>query len=398
LLVVTAGAGTAFAVNAVSYLLVIGVIFTFPAGRFAAREESTLLSAMALGIRYVRFTPSLRWLLGLSAAFALTSMALQTLLPNLTQDELGGGAALYGALLGAMGLGALVGAATRRMAGAEFGRSTVAAAVAIYGGFGIGAGLSTYPWLTAVLMAGAGVCWVWALATLNATIQTLSHPWVRGRAMSLYLLSFTGITPLGSLLAGSVADHFGTPEAIIGLSAGSLLVGLIALRMPIVGIDDVEAPHTAEHWNLTPHGDLEVPGGPVLVMNTWKIDEDDLDDFLAAMAEVRLVRLRTGAYRWRMYRNFDDPHRMTEAWNLASWEDHLRQHQRIDEAAAEVLRRAKSFDVGEGPVSRHLVALDVSDPAHRPDWEELVARHHDAHQTDGSIPLLHVEERSDAPE
>jgi len=110
------------------------------------------------------------------------------------------------------------------------------------------------------------------------------------------------------------------------------------------------------------------------------------------------VRLRTGAYRWRLYRNFDDPCRMTEAWNLASWEDHLHQHQRIDEAAAEVIRRARSFDTGDGPVSRHLVALDVTDPGRRPDWPDLVARHHDAHQTDGSVPLLHVERRQESIE
>jgi len=391
--VVTAGPEAAFAVNAVTFVLVIGVILTFPSGRFSAREDSTLLSAMALGIRYVRFTPALRWLLGLSAGFALTSMALQALLPNLTQDVLEGGAALYGILLGAMGVGALAGAATRRRFGMEFGRRTVATAVAMYGAVGIGIGLSPFPWLTAVLMAAAGLCWVWALATLNATIQILSHPWVRGRAMSLYLLSFTGVVPLGSLLAGSIADHFGIQEAILGLSAGALLVGLSALRMPIIGIDDVEAPHTAEHWDFAPHGDMEIPGGPVLVMNTWIIDEDFLGEFLEAMTEVRLVRLRTGAYRWRLYRDFDDPRRMTEAWNLASWEDHLHQHQRIDEAAAEVIRKARSFDTGDGPVSRHLVALDVTDPSHHPDWPDLVARHHDAHQTDGSIPLLSVEKR-----
>lgn len=129
-----------------------------------------------------------------------------------------------------------------------------------------------------------------------------------------------------------------------------------------------------------------------MVMNSWTIDEERLDDFLEVMAQLRLVRLRTGASRWRMYRDFEDPRRMVEAWNVPSWEEHLRQHQRIDAAAVVIIRRARTFDTGHGPISRHLVALEIADRAHRPHWEQLVAHHRDAHETDGSIPLVELEE------
>jgi MFS family permease len=391
LVVVTLGAGAAFAINAGTYLAVIAVVASFPAGDWGPQEHSPLVGAMALGIRYARFTPVLRWLLALAAAFALTSAALQTLLPNLTQDALKGGAVMYGVLLGAMGAGALVGAMTRERFGGEMGRRTVPLAMAMYGAMGVGVGLARLPWLGAVLMAGAGVCWVWGLTTLNATIQNLSHSWVRGRAMSLYMLAFSGVLPLGSLLAGAVADRVGVAWAVVGLSAGAVAVGLSALRLPIIGFDEVEVPRTADDWELTPHGELEVLGGPVLVMNTFVIDEDRLDEFMEVLAELRLVRLRTGAYRWRLYRNVDNPNRMTEAFSLASWEEHLRQHSRMDASAVDTIKKARAFDVAGGPVGRHLVAFDVSDPRRRPEWSELVARHGDAHRTDGSIPLLGVE-------
>lgn len=387
LIVATAGPGVAFGINATSYIGVLAVILSFPASDWGPQEESPMGKAIAAGVRYARFSPSLLWLLGVSAGFALTSASVLTLLPMVTREGLGGGATMYGLLLGAMGVGALGGAFTRSAAGAGLGRRTVAASVALYGVGGIGVGLSGAPWLTGVLMCAVGVVWVWALTTLNATIQTLSHSWVRGRALSLYTLAFSGVWPIGSLLAGGVADVIGSPHAVAVLSAAAVLLGVVALRLPIVGIDDVAAPEAPADYDLTPHGDAEVAGGPVLVLNTWTIDESRLGDYLQAMAELRRVRLRTGAFRWRLYRHFEEPHRMTEAFSLDSWEEHVRQHHRIDAADVEIIRWARSFDVSDGPRARHLVGFEVVDPRHRPDWDELVVHHRLVHEEDGSIPL-----------
>ncbi|MBP1632930.1 MAG: permease, partial [Acidobacteria bacterium] len=330
IVVATVGPGVAFGINAASYVGVLAVILSFPAADWRPQEESPMGKAIAAGVRYARFSPSLLWLLGVAAAFALTGASVLTLLPNLTRDGLKGGATMYGLLLGVMGVGALVGAFSRAAANAGMGRRTLAASMALYGLGGIGIGLSGFPWLTGLLMAAVGVVWVWGLTTLNATIQTLSHSWVRGRALSLYTLAFSGVWPLGALLAGGVAEAIGTAHAVAVLSAAAALLGVAAFRMPIVGIDDVAAPREPEDYDLTPHGDAEVTGGPVLVLNTWSIDESRLAEYLEAMAELRRVRLRTGAFRWRLYRHFEEPRRMTEAFSLDSWEEHVRQHHRID--------------------------------------------------------------------
>jgi len=197
------------------------------------------------------------------------------------------------------------------------------------------------------------------------------------------------VWPLGSLLAGGVADAVGAPWAVVALCGGAGILGLAALRMPIVGIEDVSAPEVPEGYDLSPHGDTELAGGPVLVLNTWTIDESRLSDYLEAMAELRRVRLRTGSFCWRLYRHFEDPRRMTEAFSLASWEEHVRQHQRVDAADAEVIRAARDFDVAGGPRARHLVGFEVADPRHRPDWEELVVHHRRIHDTEemGAIRL-----------
>jgi len=381
------GPGAGFVINALSYVGVIAVIASF-GGRFRTDDTTSVGGAVATGLRYARYTPTFRLLLTVAAGFAITSASVQAVLPNLTKDVLGGSAVMYGFLLGAMGVGALGGAFTRGDASRRLGRRTVATSIIGFGAGGIALGLSTNPVLSAAAMAVTGLFWVWTLATLNATVQLLSPAWVRGRAMSLYMLAFSGIYPLGSLFAGAVASGTSTSYAIVAMSSAAVLIGLGGLRLAVPSLDEVARIEHEGDLDAQPHPD-QVEGSPVMVLNTWVIADDDLVPFLEAMNELRLVRLRTGALRWRLYREVGDPHRMTEVVVVASWTDHLAQHRRIDAAAAALIRRARTFDAAGGPGTRHLAAIDVTDLSELPAWKDLhpVADHATAHDTDGSIPL-----------
>lgn len=385
-IVATAGAGPAFAVNAVSYLGIIAVLAGFRRTNWVVQDTEPVTSAIATGLRFARFTPAFRRLLAIAAAFAITSAVVQSLLPNVTADALSGGALLYGTLLGAMGFGALAGAVTREAALRVAGRAMVPAAIVGFGVAGAVVGASRLPLLTGVAMVVAGVFWVWALATLNATVQLLAPAWVRGRAMSLYTLAFVGLLPVGSIIGGVIGDGIGAASSVLVMSIGAVLVGLAGVRLGLPGLGEVVSTEPPADWNLEPHED-HLEGGPVMVVNTWTIDEDRLAEFLEVMNDLRMVRLSTGAYRWRLYRNAEDAHRMTEVMLLSSWDDHIRQHRRIDAAAAATIRRAISFDCADGPVTRHLVAIEVADAHHRPQWDSLVAVHRDLHGRDGSIGL-----------
>ncbi len=395
IVVATAGPGAAFLANAASYLAVIAALATFRTRALDGEPES-ITTAIASGLRYARFTPAYRWLLLVASLFALTSAVLQAMLPNLTADVLGGGAATYGLLLGAMGVGALAGAFSRPWAGGRFGAAMVPASIAVFGLAGMGVGLSRTLPLAAVGMAVTGVLWVWILSTLNATAQLLSPRWVRGRIMSLYTLAFLGLLPVGSILAGALGSVVGPANAIVALSLGTVILGLAALRMPLPVLERVVTPSPPEDWEPVPHPSA-VGGDPVMIVNTWEIDEDRLADYLAVMDELRLVRLQTGAFRWRLFRNVGDAHRMTEVFLLHSWEQHLRQHRRIDAAAADVIRRARRFDRSGEPETHHLAAIDVTDPAARPEWDALVAVHEELHSED-AIPLPGVPGGADGPD
>jgi MFS family permease len=379
------GAEAGFAFNALSYLAIIVALMMI--GRdlaVAARQApQSMRSAISTGIRFARFTPVFRNLMALVAVFALTSAVVQSVLPVHT-EYLGGGEVAFGLLYGAMGAGALCGAVLRPRISSWVEGPWVPYTITLFGGAGILLGLAPNVWVAGVAMFIAGLFWLLTLATLNATAQLMSPAWIRGRAMSIYTLAFAGVLPIGSIASGLIADQIGTPGSLIVFSSGAVALGVISPRFKVPHVDHVATPEFSDVSDAAESHDYGTfEGGPVIVLNTWKIAESDFAEFTNLMNEVRRVRLSTGAYRWRLFRNTSDPTRLTEFMALQSWEEHLAQHGRIDDAAAALLRRARAFDIEDGPRTRHLIAVDVEDPPH---FERLVATHEELHQTDGSIP------------
>lgn len=386
-IVATAGPEVAFGLNALSYAGVIAVVAGLV--RLVGREPQfgsvgSIATSVGLSVRYARYTPEFRRVLALLALFGLTTAVIQAVLPNRT-EELGGGETTYGLLLGAMGTGALVAAFVRtRLARLNTG-AALPFTIAIYGLAGVVAGGAANVEMALASMLVIGAAWVLTLTVLNATTQLMTPRWVRGRAMSLYLLAFNGVLPLGSIGAGALADHIGAGRAMVWLSFTTILLGLTARLFRVPRLDQVEPPEYEMERLARPHAQTE--GGPVMVVNTWHVRRVDIDEFLAVMQEVRMIRLRTGAYSWRLYRNTQDPHRLSEVFMCVSWEEHLAQHRRTDDASVAVLRRARGLDAVDRPVSIHLIAVDVQHPD---EWEPLRSAHEEFHRREGSVPLIDV--------
>jgi MFS family permease len=384
-LVAVYGAEAGFAFNALSYVAIIVALIAIGPNLVASARDApqSMRSAISTGIRFARFTPTFRNLMALVALFAFSSAVVQAVLPVHT-EYLGGGAVAFGILYGAMGAGALTGAVVRPRIGQWIDGSWVPYTITLFGGSGVLLGLAPSVMVAGIAMFLCGLFWLLTLATLNATAQLMSPAWIRGRAMSIYTLAFAGVLPLGSIASGSVADVIGTPGSLVVFCSGAVILGLLTPRFHIPHVDEVEAPEFTESRDpVVSHDEGSFEGGPVIVLNTWQIDDGRFDEFTALMNQVRLVRLRTGAYRWRLFRNTSDPTRLTELMVLSSWEEHMAQHRRIDDAAVDLLRRARSYDVGDGPITSHLIAIDVEDP---PNFSDLVAAHEELHLTDGSIP------------
>lgn len=371
----------AFALNGVSYLFVSAAALTLK-GAFRAEDPVPVRQAMLTGLRFVRHTGLILRVVVVTCLFALTSASVQTLLPSFVQETLGLGARGYGALYACFGGGALLGALLLERARQLIpGRWVIPLAITGFGAAGVAFGFVRLPPVNGALLALLGLFWVWTLATLNATVQLSTPRWVRGRAMGIYLLAFTGFYPLGSLSAGAVAEIMGAAPTVALFCAPAVLVGLAASHIKLPALSEIVEPSLAEDRARRPHGNLQVAGGPVVVTTDWEIDPADASEFFAVMGQLRTHRYQTGALRWGLFRNVEHPHRMTEVFEVVDWEEHLRQHGRVSGELVEVLERARGFDRVGGPRTSHLVGISLGHPERHPRWEELLPVQADLRET-----------------
>jgi predicted MFS family arabinose efflux permease len=172
-----------------------------------------------------------------TGAFSLAASSLLALLPILARPH---GASGYGLLLGSFGLGALAGAAILPRLRARLSvNGVIGSANILFAAMTFAAGrVQRFAWLELVLFA-SGMAWIGILACLNVAAQTMSPPWMRARALSMYLLVLQGGMALGSAVWGALATRAGVPAAL-SYSALALLLGLFTVRHHRLTVRELE--------------------------------------------------------------------------------------------------------------------------------------------------------------
>jgi MFS family permease len=329
-LVAAAGAGWVFGVNAVSFLGVLGVLVLWR----RERPEKPLgpehiRGAMRAGTRYVRSSPRMKAILARATVFILFASAMWALLPIVARTDLGLDSAGYGLLLGAVGIGAVVGTVALPRLRARWSLDRVVTGGSVAFAFACAA----IAWLhvvavVAVALVVTGFAWITVLSSLNATAQMVLPDWVRSRGMALYLLVFQGGQAVGALVWGLVVKGADTRLAF-ALVAGALLVGGLAagrrwpLR-PIGSLDMRTAPQSPDPEMVI---EPDPRHGPVLVEVEYRVPEERAAAFREAMLPVGRARRRSGGERWGLFQDGADPERFVEVYVVATWEEHLRQTQ-----------------------------------------------------------------------
>ena len=159
------------------------------------------------------------------------ALPFSVLMPIFAGRILGGGASAYGTLMGAVGVGALFGALAIAMRQQLRGLGNVVA----YSAMGLGVSLvlfsaSRWYWMSIAALVLAGFTMMMQFTSTNTLIQAMVPDQLRGRVMSLYSMMFLGMTPIGSLLAGAIADHVGAPITVAMGGLASLAGGLVFAR------------------------------------------------------------------------------------------------------------------------------------------------------------------------
>jgi MFS family permease len=351
IVVAAAGSEAAFALNAMLYLPLIAALFMWKRIAEPSRlPPEKLRRAMVSGVRYIANSPSIKIVLGRTLVVGLLGGAILALLPLVARDRLQGGAGLYGMMLGAFGIGAVLGALNltrlRKHVGAEAAVSVCT--MAMGAGFAVVA-LSHIPVLTMAALVVAGSGWTLAWTLLNIGVQLSAPRWVSGRALAAYQASSSGGIALGAWGWGHLTDLAGVETALLiagVLMLASPLIGLW-LRMPRIGARGEETVVLDD-----PEVRLELTGrsGPVVVEIEYRVEQHNALAFHHLMHEVQMFRQRNGAYGWTIARDVADPELWTERYRCPTWFDYLRQRNRATRSEAAMEQQAIAFHIGPGPV------------------------------------------------
>jgi MFS family permease len=226
------GEGMCFLINGISYVAVIASLLFMKMGnvnlktrRLKVRQE------LKEGFGYIAGFEPIRDILLMLALMSLMGMPYTVLMPIFAKDVLHGGPHTLGFLMGSAGLGALAGALylAQRKNVLGLGKMIPIAATIF------SLGLMTFSFsrlmlLSMLLMLMVGFGQMVQMASSNTIVQTIVDDDKRGRVMSFYTLSFMGMAPIGSLIAGSLASRIGASWTLFAGGVACIVGAVIFLR------------------------------------------------------------------------------------------------------------------------------------------------------------------------
>jgi MFS family permease len=365
-IVAAAGASMAFAVNAVSYIGLIGVLSRWRSPKdVSLLPRETMVMAMGAGLRYVAMSPNIVIVLARSFLFGLGAVAVMALMPLMARDLIHGGPLTYGMLLGFFGIGAVIGALASSRARHRLSVEWLVRWSFL--GFAICSAVSGLEGYAPLVMAAqviGGACWVLALSTFNVTVQLSAPRWVVGRALALYQVATFGGMTFGSWLWGTIAEAHGVSTALHIAAIASLIGGAVGFRYALPQLSMLNL----DPWSRWKEPEIAVPieprSGPIVVTIEYIIDERDVIAFLRAMAERKLIRRRDGARHCQLLRDLSDARLWIERYHSPTWVEYVRQNQRVTHADAVVWERVRALHRGAQPPRVHRMIERQTAAAH----------------------------------
>lgn len=225
------GSGWAFAINACSFVAVIGSLLAMRPAELkplprVPREKGQLRE----GLRYVRERPQLIWPIVLVGFIGTFGFNFATVLSGFAYHVFHVDAGRYGLLNTALAAGSLVGAllASRRT---RVRLRMLALSAAAFGVLEAVTAFAPAYWLFAAMLTIVGLLGLTFNTSSNSMVQLATEPMMRGRVMSLYMMVFTGGTPIGGPIVGWVTERFGPRMGLFACGAVSALAALVVARI-----------------------------------------------------------------------------------------------------------------------------------------------------------------------
>ena len=287
-----------------------------------------LTSAVRVGLRHAAYNKHLRATLIRTVSVYPFACAFLALLPLVARRQMTQGPELYGILLGAVSVGAIIGSFALGWLKKQFGPDRVVALGTVGISFGLVLfGLARDPRVAFCAAVLAGFDWTIVLASLYVSAQIALPDWVRARGLAIFLTVIFGSVTLGSLVWGQIATTEGLPVAHFAAAAGALLAIPLTWRWKLQSAEGVDL-SPSMHWRAPMLArQVEDENGPVLVTVKYRLEGEDPAPFLSAIEDIGDQRRRDGAYAWGIFEDVGEKGLFLETFLIENWLEakHLRE-------------------------------------------------------------------------
>ncbi|MEZ5852427.1 MAG: MFS transporter [Hyphomicrobiaceae bacterium] len=355
LIVAAAGGVAAFGTTVLFYLPLLIVLYLWQRKLEPSRlPPESLGRAIISGVRYVSNAPSIRVVIGRTLIVGLAGGSVSALLPLVSRDLLTGGAQLFGLLLGAFGIGSILGAfsfpqlrvrlsgeGSARLCSTGMGLAVIAIAE------------SRWPALTFPALVLFGAAWTACMMTFNVTVQMSAPRWVAARSLAAYQASVAAGVALGGWGWGVFANDWGVDRALLASAVMLLVTPVLGRWMRVPTAAEQRAVSGDELIDPDVRMPLTARSGPIVVEIEYRVDPKRARLFYEVMQRVRSSRTRNGAYGWSIARDIEDPELWVERYHCPTWYDYLRQRNRPTTTERRLHARALEFHMGAEPVRIH---------------------------------------------
>lgn len=358
LIIASRGVSAPFWIYAVSNFVVLAALFWWrqPPRASDGLPAERLTSAIKTGVRHAKNNQHLHDTLVRTIAFFPFASAYWALLPLIARAQPAQGPEFYGLLLGAIGLGAIIGSFLLNTLKAWLGPDyLVAVGTVITAAALVILGVASDAPTALVGCFLAGFVWTLVLAALYVSAQVALPDWVRGRGLAIFLTVIFGATTFGSAAWGHVAGTSGLETALRMAALGAVIAIPVTWCFKLqtgLGVDLTPS----LHWQ-TPQvaSEIKLNRGPVLVTIEYRVANADQGSFLLAMEEVGRERKRDGSYAWGVFEDVSAEDIFVETFLIESWLELMHQHERVTNADKMLEERVRRMLIGP-PRITHLIA------------------------------------------
>jgi len=346
LIVLAFGAKAAFGINAVFYIPLWLAFFAWTRKHVPSRLPPERIDrAIISGARYALHSPSVRTVLLRALTYGLSSATASALAPLVAKDLLQGNAGVYGILLGATGVGAVLGALFVSQIRDRMSTETAMRLLAIGSGLPLMVvGVSHSLVLTCAAFFVMGACNILSVSMLNVTIQLSAPRWVTARALSLYSSALTAGIGIGAWAWGVVAAHTDVGFAFIASGVAMLATAGLGMLFPLHADREVDTDSVDIGYEPEVGLGLSLRSGPVVIEVEYDVDPDQAREFYGVMVQLQRARNRIGAFDWSISRDIANPALWVERYHCPTWGDYLRMRDRYTQTEFELQEMADSFN------------------------------------------------------